>query len=563
MKKEIPGFTSVSAVSADLPDSGPWSFSFSREAAPGGAETLTVRLDSAEPAPPPRFTVALVCDAPGVRSVWTSRRDVPVLDPDWGGSMKTAIANDSPVVALVGTDEKNRLAVACSEATRRIEWRFGLREEDCTIRVSMSFFEDPEAPLSSYSAQIRLDAAPVFWSDAVRGASDWICARPEYEPAPVPPAAFDPIYSTWYGFHQDLHDREVEKEAAAAAALGMKTVITDDGWLLDVADRSYAWTGDWEPSPNRFPDMAAHVARVKAAGLRYMLWFSVPFAGWSSKAFKRFEGKFLYSRDNLRVSVLDPRFPEVREYLASTYEKAVRDWGLDGLKLDFIDSFATPDPDPAAAENWRGRDYKSVPEAVLALMKDVRRRVEAVRPGALVEFRQTYMGPAIRSFGNMIRAGDVPADPARNRARVARLRLTSGATAVHSDMLEWNPRETPEQAAQQIVSVLFSVIQYSMRIDRLSEDHVRMVRHWIAWTDAHREALLHGAFRPHRPDLGTPLLEGWTDSERIVSVHQDDLAVRVPAGPQRDVWIVNGSDAPSVVLDLAAAPERAEAFDAC
>ena len=152
------------------------------------------------------------------------------------------------------------------------------------------------------------------------------------------------------------------------------------------------------------------------------------------------------------------------------------------------------------------------------------------------------MGPAIRSFGNMIRAGDVPGDPLRNRARTARLRLTSGTTAVHSDMLEWNPRETPEQAAQQILSVLFSVIQYSMRLDRLPADHRRMMRHWIAWTTEHRDALLRGDFRPRSPELGYPLLEGASADERVLAVYEPGLAVAVPA--DREAWVVNATDEP-------------------
>ena len=376
---------------------------------------------------------------------------------------------------------------------------------------------------------------------------------------PVPDAALDPLYSTWYGYHQDVRDRDLEREFAEAAALGMRTLIVDDGWQTEDTGRGYAFCGDWEPAPSRFPDFRAHVERVHALGMKYMIWYSVPFVGFRSKAAERFSGKFLYKRENMGAWVLDPRFPEVREFLASTYERAVRDWNLDGLKLDFIDSFLAPDPDPAAAEDWAGRDIRSVPEAVLALMTEVRRRLEAARPGILVEFRQGYMGPAIRSFGNMIRAGDVPGDPLRNRARTARLRLTSGTTAVHSDMLEWNPRETPQQAAQQILSVLFSVIQYSMRLDRLPADHKRMVKHWIAWTAAHRDALLRGSFSPRSPELGYPLLEGASASERVLAVYEPGLCVAVPG--DREAWIVNATDSPALLLDLAAAPVSAEAFD--
>lgn len=560
MKTDIPGFSSAEALCLSCDSPGAWRFETSRATAPDGAELLRVRLAAPEPAPPPRFDVSFVAPQPGVRWIWSSAQDVPVLPPEWGGRMSSQIASQSPVLVLAGTDGRARLSVACSEATRRVDWRYGLYEEDAFVHVRLGFFHDAEAPLASYEAEIRLDAAPADWADAVRAASEWVCARPEYAPMPVPDAAFDPLYSTWYGYHQNVRDADLERELSEAAALGMKTLIVDDGWQTEDSSRGYAFCGDWEPAPSRFPDFRAHVDRVHALGFKYMIWYSVPFVGDKSRAASRFAGKFLYHKDNMGAWVFDPRFPEVREYLASTYERAVREWALDGLKLDFIDSFVAPSPDPAAAEGYAGRDIRSVPEAVLRLMQDVRRRLEAARPGVLVEFRQSYMGPAIRSFGNLIRAGDVPGDPLRNRARTASLRLTSGATAVHSDMLEWNPRETPQQAAQQILSVLFSTIQYSMRLDRLPADHRRMVRHWIAWTAAHRGALVRGAFSPRRPELGYPLLEGADARERVIAVYDPDFVAAVPADG-RETWIVNATDSPSLPLDLAAAPAAAEALD--
>lgn len=40
-------------------------------------------------------------------------------------------------------------------------------------------------------------------------------------------------------------------------------------------------------------------------------------------------------------SVLDPRYPETRRFIIGAWVHAVRDWDLDGFKLDFIDRFET------------------------------------------------------------------------------------------------------------------------------------------------------------------------------------------------------------------------------
>ena len=161
--------------------------------------------------------------------------------------------------------------------------------------------------------------------------------------------------------------------------------------------------------------------------------------------------------------MLDPRFPEVRAFLISIYENALREWDIDGFKLDFIDMFRFDGEDPAVSENYAGRDIKSLPEAVDRLLSETMAHLNRIKPGILIEFRQAYIGPAIRKYGSMFRAGDCPADVLSNRVRTIDLRLSSGSTAVHSDMLEWNSADSAESAALQFLNILSSVPQISVR----------------------------------------------------------------------------------------------------
>ena len=201
--------------------------------------------------------------------------------------------------------------------------------------------------------------------------------------------------------------------------------LVPDPWRVQ---DTYSATGDWMPARSRFPDFRAHVDRVHAAGIsNYLAWLSVPFVGNESKAYGRFRGKFI-GREDASVRRLDPRFPEVREYLVGTYERCLRDWDLDGLKLDFIDLLHSDADDPARDDGYAGRDCRTVEEGVDRLMTAVHERLTAIKPEALIEFRQRYTGPAIRRYGNMLRATDCPYDILGNRKRIVDLRLTSGRT---------------------------------------------------------------------------------------------------------------------------------------
>ena len=148
--------------------------------------------------------------------------------------------------------------------------------------------------------------------------------------------------------------------------------------------------------------------------------------------------------------------------------------------MDFIDQFKLVGEYPALKEDYAGRDCRSVPEAVNRLMKDVVVRLRKINPDVLIEFRQGYMGPAIRQYGNMMRCADCPADPTANRRRICDLRLTSGSIAVHSDMLVWSRDETPEGAALPILNALFSTIQYSMVLAKVPSAHREVIRRWLA-----------------------------------------------------------------------------------
>ena len=193
----------------------------------------------------------------------------------------------------------------------------------------------------------------------------------------------------------------------------------------------------------------------------------------------------------------------------------MKEWDIDGFKLDFIDSFRIDGEDPALKDNYAGRDVKSVPRAVDILLSETMRRLRALKPDILIEFRQSYIGPAVRKYGNMFRAGDCPADVLANRVRTIDLRLTSGKTAVHSDMLEWNSGDTPEHAALQLLHVLFSVPQISVRLNDIPEEHRRMLHFWLDFCVRHRDVLLKGYLKPFHPELNYPIVSAENGEENV------------------------------------------------
>ena len=553
----------IGSVELNCGTPGSWSFDMTSERQDDKVEIVHVSMKSEEEATPPQFSVRWFMPQTGIHHVWTSESTHYGIP--WSEAMVSELTSFMPVYTFMNASEGNQFTCACSESCRRVVFKSPINEVKMGFDCSFTFFTVAEAPIKEYRVDIRLDSRKVFYADAIGDASDWIGRSAKIEALKSPESAFEPLYSTWYDFHQDISAEGVEDECLHAAELGMKTVIVDDGWQIDLPLGNRPWNGyrlcgDWKPG-RHFPDMATHVKRVHDMGLKYMMWYSVPFVGKDSGNFARFNGKYL-PVECAGGHVLDPRFPEVREFIVKTYEDAVREWNIDGLKLDFIGRFALKDDviDPAVAENYAGRDIKSIPLAVEALLSTIMERLQALKPEILIEFRQPYIGPSIRRFGNMIRASDCPLSMVENRTRIARLRLTSGKTAVHADMLEWRKDESTEDAARFVLNSIFGVIQYSVRLNTLSDAHRAMMKHWIRFASQHKEALVKGSFRPHHPAADYPLLEGESAAERIFGVYQDGLVVDAGAA-DRPVYVLNAANTSLLTLAFCRAPDRVEVYD--
>ncbi len=199
-------------------------------------------------------------------------------------------------------------------------------------------------------------------------------------------------------------------------------------------------------------------------------------------------------------------------------------------------------------EDYAGRDIKSLPEAIDRLMTDVNKRLAAIKPGVLIEFRQSYIGPAILKYGNMLRAADCPMDVLSNRIRTLDLRLSCGPAAVHSDMLMWNMDESPEAASKQFWNILFSVPQISVRLEEISAAHRAKLREMLDFWLAHRETIMKGELRPMRPDLNYPIVYAYGKDEQVVAVYDPAMVVEVDRSRGPIVYIVNATDAKTLVV---------------
>ncbi|AWZ16199.1 alpha-galactosidase [Streptomyces sp. ICC1] len=371
--------------------------------------------------------------------------------------------------------------------------------------------------------------------------------RAELAPMPVPEAARTPVYSTWYAFNQDVSAAAVETQAELAAGLGCGALILDDGWQELGHGRGYAGCGDWRPDRAKFPDFAGHVARVRAHGLSYLAWVAPLLLGPGAAGHGRWAHCAPAPATVPGAHVLDPRRPEVRAHVVRLCVRLVREYGLDGLKLDFLDQAMVYADDGAG----------DVGRAMVALLTDLRQALEAVRPGLLLELRQPYTGPGMAPFGNMLRSFDCPADATANRVRTLDTALLAVGGAVHSDMLLWSPDAPVAAVARQLIGALHAVPQISVRLDRVPAAHREAVGFWLRQWRLHRELLLDGEVEPGRPDELYPLVRASAGDRCLISVHGDRV-VPLDFSAHRRFHLVNGSDRDRVMVEVRGGGGRVE-----
>ena len=508
---------------------------------------IQIHVESGEQRIFPPVVCTVTVPASEIHEIWNPKIHlIKALNLDWFEYLKkTNGFTGAPVQELIGIDNQNCAALGISDTLNTFGFQVVPIEETGEYAFTVEMFGEDRIVRDSYDVTLRLDLRRIPYYETLGDMASWWEEDERNQPAWVPALAKEPMYSTWYSYHQMIGEEALLEQCRLSRDLGCRCILLDDGWQTDDNNRGYAYCGDWRPASSKIPDMAAFVQKVHALGMKVIPWYSLPFIGEKSGNFERFKDMLIDPDADREWHVLDPRYPEVREFILSLFENALRDWDVDGFKMDFVDEFVvTPFSGRAVDER---RDYESFHEAADRLMKDCIGRLKARKPDILLEFRQTYNGPMMRSYGNIFRAVDCPFDAVENHVRVTDIRLLSGDSAVHSDMIMWHQKDTPESAALQIINILFSVPQISMRLDELSEAHRKMLGFYCRLWKKYQNAFINGSFRPLNPICRYNLVMGSYGQQFACTCHGTEV---IPMDTlYEDMVFVNGSASGRLYLE--------------
>ena len=288
-----------------------------------------------------------------------------------------------------------------------------------------------------------------------------------------PAEAWNPVYCTWYAVHAALTEDYLENNCSEAHALGFRTFIVDDGWCFDENKRVtpetlqdwYRWIGDWQLSENKLPNMQKIIRSAQEKQMKYLFWTAPFFIGKDSQIAQDVTNYITPLHEGQRL--FDPADSNIAKKTMENVLDVFRKQDLDGLKIDFIDII------PPDVERPRSR-------IIYEYTKELTDRIKAIKPDALIEFRQNYSTPVTASMATAFRAGDVPFDYIKNAQRCIQLRLLLGdKIPIHSDPVYFSQNEQDENVARHMMSALLGVPMISMELKDIAPQHKTIIKHYI------------------------------------------------------------------------------------
>lgn len=399
-----------------------------------------------------------------IQGFWHCNLNNSLPQLPWNINFSSAFNHGMPYLAFFNSSRQLCCAVATDNLIDDTDFSAKLNQQNCCYDVTVTVSGN-----SSFTMVV--DRRNEI--DFQQSVADWrksIMPRNLY----FPDSAWEPVFCTWYAVHGEVSTAWIEGQMRKVKALGFSTLIVDDGWCYDEAKRVtpetlenwYNTIGDWEISKVKFPDFKAHVKRVQALGIKYMLWVAPHFMGVDSQLYAE-HPQWALERCHEGCRHLNIKCQDGAEFIADKLVKLASENNLDGLKIDFLDIVR-----PSAA-NPIGRDNS-------ALVQKLSGALRRGNPDAMIEFRQGYATPTLLPYATQFRAGDVPFDWMMNFRRLVDLRLALGdSIPVHADPAYWSPDEYPVNVARHMMVMFLGVPMLSMDVNTMPAEHLAIVKFYL------------------------------------------------------------------------------------
>ncbi|OGV49434.1 MAG: hypothetical protein A2X49_13245 [Lentisphaerae bacterium GWF2_52_8] len=480
-----------------------------------------------------RLSIKCAVPIKDIHGYWTPDLFRPKMQLDWNIRFNCAAHRNFPFIVFFNQAQENKGCYYLDNLVDDTIVSAAMNQQSSEYDLCFEIAVLPETKEFSFHAGFQ----QIPWTDTPK----LLRKNCTQKKAPhYPAAAWLPVYCTWYARHAALDIDYLDTNASLAAELGCGTFIVDDGWCIDETKRVtpetlptwYDRIGDWQLSKKKLPGFKEHVAKAQKMGLKYLLWVSPFFVGIRSSLYKELTGKSDFmSKVHEGYRVFDPNNEKAAALSQERLLATMRDYKLDGLKIDFVDAV------PQSPEQPRGR-------TVLRYMQTLTDEIKRHKKDALIEFRQYYATPLMSSLGTQFRAGDVPFDYLENIHRIAQIRVVLGdRVPVHADPVYWHTEESPLNVARHMIASLAGVPMLSMDLAALPKAQMSVVAHYLAFYLEHLETFINGEWEIKYGFDHLSFVSVSAKNERIIILLNAAAFEESAAGFKGELHVLNLSNA--------------------
>ena len=111
----------------------------------------------------------------------------------------------------------------------------------------------------------------------------------------------------------------------------------------------------------------------------------------------------------------------------------------------------------------------------------------------------------------------------------------------------WNYKESVESAARQIINVLFLVPQISMKLEKISDEHKKMLKFYLDLVDEYRKCLQEGEMKIYNPEANYSLVTLEKDMQ-FFAVAYSNYVVKSYSVYNKFIF-VNGTSDDTLIID--------------
>jgi hypothetical protein len=406
------------------------------------------------------------------------------------------------------------------------------------------------------------------WFDAAQEYSDWVEATNGYQPFPVNPKCYEPLYDTWY-WSLDHVDAQLYTEAAGvASSVGMGLFDVDSGWDSPPGNLDkglYGQTGDYTPPTDEFPNINDTFNTFRTQDqLGYVMWLQ-PFAvGELSKRYPATKNLHIVTPAIPSQGVdaaldvhLDPRTGATQDYLKSLFTEIATNYKPDGFWIDFIEQI------PIFCIANHPHDYATFGEGLRAAFESIRSAILQNVANPVVFNRSTYANLNNKPYANVWQPNDSPGDFDLMRTRALQMRPFSRGVAFASDEMFWPDTADDASVAKFVMTtVMVGAPALGGDIVHTSETVRAVVAAWIGFYRKYQSDLNNGQFEP----FGTfrvPNHKIENANRTFAYLRNLDVDVLSAQGTQ-EIYLLNATDFDNIQLKVhppSAVPYSAKILD--